>query len=263
MALKLLKGADLNNQRLINLADPTGNTDGATKQYVDALTRGLDWKASVRVAPTANVAVASALIAGAVFDGVTLATGDRILLMNQTAGAENGIYTAVASGAAPRAVDANTSALVTSGMAATVTEGTVNGDKVFIVTTNDPLTLGTTALAFTQLGGATGTTYTAGGGLSLTGSTFAVIAGNGIIADVTSTRVDPAIVVRKFAADCVVTTNPQTFTHGLATTDVTVAVWEAGTTYVIPDITKSTTVSVTVDWGAAPTAAQYRVVVHG
>jgi hypothetical protein len=66
--------------------------------------------------------------------------------------------------------------------------------------------------------------------------------------------------VRKFAADCVVTTNPQTFNHGLGSNDVTVAVWESNA-LVYPDISKGAG-TVIVDWGSAPTAAQYRVVVH-
>jgi hypothetical protein len=69
------------------------------------------------------------------------------------------------------------------------------------------------------------------------------------------------VVTRKFAASAAATTNPQTFTHGLGTDDVTVAVWE-GTEQVFPGIMRGTG-TVTVDWGGAPTAGQYRVVIHG
>ena len=81
-------------------------------------------------------------------DGVTLAEGDRVLVMNQTAGAENGIYVAH-SGAWTRAVDADSSLKVTAGMYCFVTEGTVNGDTGYMLTTDDP-TLDTDALTFVQ-----------------------------------------------------------------------------------------------------------------
>ena len=179
MARKFLNGIDLSNQRIVSMADPSSATDAATKQYVDNVARGLDWKASVRAATTTNGTLATAYENGDTLDGVTLATGDRILLKDQTSGAENGIYIVAASGAPARAADADASSEVTSGMAVSVTEGTVNGDKTFILTTNDPITLDTTALSFSQLGGG-GTTYTAGDGLADSSGTFSVNTGSGL-----------------------------------------------------------------------------------
>jgi len=115
-----------------------------------------DWKNSVRVATTAAGTLASDFENGDTVDGVVLATGDRILLKNQSAGAENGIYTVNASGAPTRATDADTSAEVTSGMAVHVEEGTSNADTNWLLTTNNPITLGSTALVFTQLSGSGG-----------------------------------------------------------------------------------------------------------
>lgn len=126
---------------------PTEALHAATKDYVDALAGGTDLKESCRAATTANVDLAT--VALSAVDGVTLVDGDRVLVMNQTAPAENGIYLAQL-GAWTRATDANTSGLVTAGLYCFVTEGTVNGDKGFVLTTNDPITLGTTALTFTQ-----------------------------------------------------------------------------------------------------------------
>ena len=127
--------------------NPSSANHAATKAYVDAVAGGADPKDSCRVATTANVNLAT--IGLATIDGVTLSDGNRVLVMNQTAGAENGIYVAHSS-AWTRAVDADSSAKVTSGMYCFVTEGTVNGDKGYILTTNDPITLDTTALTFTQ-----------------------------------------------------------------------------------------------------------------
>lgn len=116
----------------------------------------LSWKAGVRAASTANGVLATAYENGDSLDGVTLVTGDRILLKNQSAGAENGIYVVNASGAPTRASDANTGAEVVNATVA-VSEGSApNADKVFICTTNAPITLGTTALVFGELGASTG-----------------------------------------------------------------------------------------------------------
>ncbi len=114
---------------------------------------GLDIKGSVRAASTADVPVATGLEDADVVDGVTLATGDRVLLKDQSVGSENGIYIVVASGAASRSTDADVSAEVTAGMFMWVEEGTANADTGWVLTTNDPITLNTTALVFTQFSG--------------------------------------------------------------------------------------------------------------
>lgn len=255
---KFLKGLDNNNQRIVNLADPTAATDAATKQYVDNTAAGLDWKDRVRVATTTNGTLATAYENGDAIDGVTLATGDRILLKDQTTGSENGIYVVNASGAPTRASDANTSAEVDS-MIVGVESGTVNADKIYQLTTDNP-TLGTTALVFTQFTGG-GTAYTAGSGLTESpAGTFNVGAGTGISVNADDVQINTSVVVRKYAADCVATTNPQSFTHGLGTADVIVEVKE-GNNPVYPDVAITST-EITVDWGSAPSAAQYRVIAH-
>lgn len=175
MAMKFGNGVDLVNQRLINVGDPTAGTDGTNKQYVDGLVRGLSWKASVRAASTANVDIASA---PATLDGVTLANGDRVLLKNQTDASENGVRVFTAESAAlSRASDSATAAQLV-GATYTVTEGSTLADKVFRLVT-DSVTVDTTNLTFTEIGGA-GSSYTAGDGLSDTGNTFAVNAGTGL-----------------------------------------------------------------------------------
>lgn len=117
----------------------------------------LSWKQSVRVATTANGTLASAYENGDTVDGVTLATGDRILIKNQSTGAENGIYTVNASGSPTRATDADSGAEM---LAATVfvNEGTANADTVWACITNATITVGSTSLTFAQVGSSGGAT---------------------------------------------------------------------------------------------------------
>lgn len=135
----------------VTVPTPTGATDAATKGYVDNAVQGLSWKQAVRVASTANVTIASALINASTMDGITLATGDRVLLKNQTTASENGIYIVAASGAASRATDADTSAEIDS-MTVYVEQGTANADTVWTLTTDNP-TLNTTSLVYAQING--------------------------------------------------------------------------------------------------------------
>jgi len=171
----------------IKIATPTDDAHAATKGYVDAARSGLDVKASVRVATTAPVLLASGLENGDTLDGVTLATGDRVLVKDQSTGSENGIYVVQATGAAVRATDADVSAEVTAGMFTFVAEGTTNADSGWVLTTNDTVTLGTTALTFAQFSGAG--QITAGDGLTKTGNTINAVGTAGRIS-VSSDAID-------------------------------------------------------------------------
>ena len=129
-----------------------GTNSLVSKEYVDAVKVGLDFKDSVRVASTANVTISGP---GAAIDGVTLSSGDRVLLKDQSTGSQNGIY--IFNGAASamtRATDADADAEVTSGMFVFVEAGTVNADNGFVLTTDGTITVGSTALTFTQFSGA-------------------------------------------------------------------------------------------------------------
>jgi phage-related tail fiber protein len=136
-----------------NVGAPSAGGDAANKTYVDtavaaALATAVDWKPSVRAATTANITLSGAQT----IDGVSVIAGDRVLVKNQSTGSQNGIYVA-AAGAWSRATDADASAEVTTGLATVVEEGTANGAKAFLLTTANPITLGTTALSFAQLSG--------------------------------------------------------------------------------------------------------------
>lgn len=139
----------------------------AVKTYTDAKVAGLSWKQAVRVATTAPGTLSSSFENGDTVDGVTLATGDRILIKNQAAGAENGIYTVNASGAPTRATDADSGAeLVNASMY--VSEGTANADLQFVCTNNATISLGSTSLTFVQL--STGGTPSGSAGGDLAGT---------------------------------------------------------------------------------------------
>lgn len=127
----------------------------ASTAYVDNLVQGLSWKKAVRAATTANGSLATAFENGDAIDGVTLATGDRILLKNQTTGSENGIYTVNASGAPTRATDADAGAELVNATVY-VSEGSSLADTQWTCSTNAPITIGTTALTFVQLSGGAG-----------------------------------------------------------------------------------------------------------
>lgn len=113
-----------------------------------------DYKGSVRAASTGNVDISSP---GATIDGVSMAVGDRVLLKDQTTGSQNGLYEwEGAATAMRRAPDANQSAELTAGLMVTVEEGATNADTTWIITTDDPITVDSTAITFSQISGGGG-----------------------------------------------------------------------------------------------------------
>ena len=102
-----------------------------------------------RVATTANITIATALNSGDTIDGVTLADGDRVLVWKQTTASENGIY--VVDALPFRATDFDEDAEVLAGTLVSVTEGTTNGDNLYMMTTNNPVTVGSTGITFKRL----------------------------------------------------------------------------------------------------------------
>lgn len=217
-----------NSHKGTNVANGTTSTDAVNKGQLDAAVAGLTWKLPVRAASTANGTLASAFENGDSMDGVTLATGDRILLKDQSSGAENGIYVVAASGAPARATDADSSAELVNA-AVLVSEGTANHDKAWQQTVNAPITVGSTALVWALFG-------------SITAGPTKVSADVG---DGSSTSID--------------------VTHSLGTLDVLVQVYVhgAGGAQVECDVVHKDTNTVTLVFAVAPTSAQYRVVIIG
>jgi hypothetical protein len=169
------------------LGEPSANSDASTKSYVDQAVAGLRTRTIAECASTANVVISSALEAGDVIDGVTLVAGDRVLLKDQSTATENGLYIAVASGAASRDPEHDTIAELSGGMVV-VNQGTANDNKIFLCTTDTDATLGSTSITYTVItpsNSGTVTSITAGTGL--TGGT---ITAAGTIAIDTATTVD-------------------------------------------------------------------------
>lgn len=257
-------GVDLMAQKGTNAADGTSPTDLVTKQQLDNAIAGLAWKQPVKVATTANGALASAYANGQSVDGATLVTGDRILVKDQTTGSENGIYTVNAAGAPTRTADADASAELQSATVYVV-QGTANGDKAFTQTANSP-TLGTTALTWSQVGG--GTNYTAGAGLVLSGATFAVNPGPGVIADGTSTRLDPTYtgLAKRYSQDIGATSagTTITITHNLGTQDVLIQIRRVSDNAIVDtNFLPATGNTVTGTFPVAVSAGEYRISILG
>lgn len=150
---------------------PTTDAMAATKLYVDnkavASASGLDVKTSVRAATVTAGTLATSFANSQVIDTVTLATGNRILIKNQASGSENGIYIVAASGAPARAADMAAGAGYPNNAFVFVQEGS-QADTAWVMTNDGAITIGSTALVFTQYSG--GGVYTASLGVEKVGS---------------------------------------------------------------------------------------------
>jgi hypothetical protein len=133
-----------NGHMVAGLGEPTVADAAATKAYVDASRGGFSLKDPVRAGSTGNVTLSGVQTV----DGISLVDGDRVLVKDQTAAEENGIWV-VASGVWARADDADEDSEVSSGMALWVSEGDDNAGLRYVLTTPDPITVGTTPLVFT------------------------------------------------------------------------------------------------------------------
>jgi hypothetical protein len=240
MSTKVTNGWDMNNTAITNLPDATAPQSPATLAQLNAAIQGWSWKTAVRAASTANITLSGLQTV----DGVALVAGDRFLAKDQSAGATNGAYLVSAS-AWTRTTDMDTGA---KAVAATffVSEGTANGNTTWNMTTDAPITLGTTALVFAKTGA--GTSYTGS-------STVQIVAG--------VLSVVPGAVARLSAAtigDGTATTI--SMTHGLNTLDVVVSVREVSTgAQVIVDNVANGVNTVQFTFATAPTTGQYRAVV--
>jgi len=160
----------LNSQKITGLADPTADADAANKGYVDGVAQGLDVKDSVVATTTAIGTLSTAFANGQSIDGVTLQTGDRILIKNQSTASQNGIYNVQASGAPSRATDMATGSNA-AGAFVFVEQGTVNAENGFTCTSDTgSAVVGTNNLTFAQFSGAG--QIIAGDGLEKSGNTL-------------------------------------------------------------------------------------------
>jgi hypothetical protein len=180
---------DMTSNNIINLASPVNATDAATKQYVDDVAQGLHTHDSCNAATTTTLATisggtvtynngtsgvgATLTTTGSytTIDGVTLSDGMRILVKDEVTTANNGIYVRTSSTVLTRADDFDTPTEMAGGDFTFVTAGTVYDNTGWVMP--DPVTtVGTSPVVWVQFSGAG--TYTAGSGLTLTGSVFSV-----------------------------------------------------------------------------------------
>jgi len=192
------------SQNLTSLADPINAQDAATKNYVDSVAQGLDAKGSCNAGTTVNITLSGTQT----IDGVAVIAGDRVLVKNQTAPAENGIYV-VAASAWSRSTDMNTWAEVPNSFTF-IEGGTTQADTGWVCTSPAGGTLGVTAITWTQFSGAG--TYSAGTGLTLTGTQFSI------------TNTGTAGTYGSATQSPVLTTNAQGQVTGVTNTTITPAV---------------------------------------
>lgn len=238
--MKITNTFDANGFKVQNLADGTNPQDAVTKAQLDAAVQGWKWKDPVRAATTANITLSGAQT----IDGVSVIAGDRVLVKNQSTASANGIYVA-AAGSWSRATDFDAASELL-GATVFVSEGSTNGNSQWLMTTDAPITLGSTDLAWTQVGA--GVSYTPGNGILISGGVIAA---------------DPAVVARKASAtigDGSATTI--TVTHNLNTQDVSVSVKEVSSNAgVLVDWVASGVNTVQLTFGTAPSSGQYRATV--
>lgn len=152
--------------KITSLADPTSAQDAATKAYVDSVAQGLDAKASVKVATTANITLSGTQT----IDGVAVSANDRVLVKNQSTASQNGIYLC-AAGSWTRATDADAWNEL-PGAFVFVEQGTTNGDTGWVCTVDAGGTIGSTSVTFSQFSSAG--SYTNGNGIALAGNVFSI-----------------------------------------------------------------------------------------
>ena len=132
------------------LGSPSASSDAATKNYVDQAVAGLRTRTIAECATTANVNLTNGLEAGDTIDGVTLVAGDRVLVKDQSTATENGLYLAVSSGAASRDPEHDTIAELSGGMVV-VNQGSTNDNKIFLCTTDNTGSVGSTNITYTVI----------------------------------------------------------------------------------------------------------------
>ena len=272
--------------KITSLATPSADTDAANKGYVDATAQGLAIKEAVHLATAAVLpntpnwtstggGTYTATTYGQIsIDGQLATDTQRILVKDQVQSQYNGIYEVTTQGdgstywVLTRTADANTSAEVKSGMFTFVQTGDTLANTGWVLTTDNPITLNTTGLTFTQFSGAG--TYTASNGVALGAvggaNNFSAVAHTGISVSSSGIAIDTSVVVTKYAANVGDGSNTSyTITHNLNTKDVQVTVYDNSSPYaeVICDVQHTSTTAVTLLFSVAPTSNQYRVVVQG
>jgi hypothetical protein len=179
-------GATFTGDVVLN-ADPSQALGAVTKQYADSISQGLHVHASVTALSTSNVDVTGSTPT-TVIDGVTLVDGARVILNGQTDSADNGIYVFTATGSTfTRSSDFDEPGEIAGGDFLFVTGGTVYSDTGWVQTSDQPATIGTDPIVFTQFSGAG--SITAGTNVEVTGTQVSLVA-DPTLSDATITNLD-------------------------------------------------------------------------
>ena len=248
--------------RIQNLPEPASAQEPATRNYVDSAVEGLAWKDSCRVATAANINLASP---GASVDGVTMATGDRMLVRSQTAPAENGIYVwNGAAVAATRSADAATFGDLEQAITS-VEEGTSAGSTFRQTSVN--FVLGSGAVTWVPFGTVAPAATETAAGIAEIATQAETDTGSDNARFVTPQKLAnwsqrPRRVAANFGDG---SATQYDITHNFATNDVHVAVFRNTAPFdeIICDVSRPTTNAVRLNFAAAPTSNQFRCVVFG
>lgn len=264
MSIQIWQNLDFTSgARIVNLPDGTDPQHPATVAQLNSAVEGLNWKDSVRVASTANINLASP---GSTIDGVTISSGDRFLAKDQSTGSQNGIYVwNGAASAATRALDASTFAEL-EGAVVVVEEGTANGGTSWRQTQVNG-TIDSSTVTFISFGAAAAAASETTAGVAELATQAETDAGSDDARIVTPLKL-ATWSNRKLKYTTTVgdgSNTEYTVTHNLGTRVVTVQVYRTGSPYdtVLCDVERTTTNTVTLRFAAAPSSAQFTVVVLG
>ena len=148
IATQAANNVSISGGAVTGLGSPSASSDAATKNYVDQAVAGLRTRTIAECATTANVNLTNGLEAGDAIDGITLVAGDRVLVKDQSTASENGLYLAVSSGAASRDPEHDSIAELSGGMVV-VNQGSTNDNKIFLCTTDNTGSVGSTSITYT------------------------------------------------------------------------------------------------------------------